>query len=143
MKIRKATKKDLKKIAEIMRTEFAKPPFKHKSSLSAVLKSLNFYLKIGKIYVAQIEQKIVSVVVFKEEQFWEGAVILIEDLVVDEKFKKENIDKELLEFVESYAKKRKAKLIGFITNRKSDAIKFYQKRGYEIKRDRMIMERPL
>ncbi len=143
MKIEKANKKDLKKIAKIMRTEFAKPPFKHESSLNAVLKSLSFYMGIGKIYIAQIERKIVGVVVFKEEQFWEGVVILIEDLVVDEKFKKENIEKELLEFVESYAKKRKAKLIDFITNRKSDAIKFYQKRGYKIKKDRMIMEKQL
>lgn len=141
MKIKKANKKDLKKIAEIMRTEFAKHPFRHKSSLSSVLKSLNFYMKVGKIYVVWMEQKILGVVVFKEEQFWEGSVILIEDLAVDEKFEKQNIEEGLLEFVESYAKKRKAKFIGFVTNRKSNAINFYQKQGYKIKKDRIVMEK--
>ena len=65
MKIKKATKKDLKEIAKLMKTEFAKPPFKEKASLNAVLKSLNFYMKIGKIYTAQIKQKIIGIIIFK------------------------------------------------------------------------------
>jgi len=143
MKIRKATKKDLKRIAEIMRTEFGKPPFKEKASLSAILKSLNFYMKIGQIYVASIKEKIVGIIVFKEEQFWEGPVILIEDLAVDEKFKKQGIGKDLVNFAEAYAKKKKAKFIGFITHKKASAVKFYQKFGYKLKKSTVIMKKKL
>ena len=142
MKIRKATKKDLKRIAEIMRIEFAKPPFKDVEPLRAVLKSLNFYFKIGNIYVAVIEQKIVGVLVFKIEQFWEGRVIIIEDLAVEEKFKKQGVGKSLMNYIESYAKKKKIKAIYFITHKKSKAVKFYQKFGYKIK-DNLCMKKNL
>ena len=143
MKIRKGTKNDLKKIANIMRTEFAKPPFKYKAPLNSVLKSLRFYFKIGEIYVASINQKIIGVIIFKEEQFWDGRVILIEDLAIDEKFKKQGIGKGLMNYVETYAKKRKAKFIGLITNKKSKAVKFYKKFGYKMKKDRIIMEKKI
>ena len=143
MKIKKATKKDLKEIAKLMRTEFAKPPFKEKASLNAVLKSLNFYMKIGKIYTAQIKQKIIGIIIFKEEQFWKGRIILIEDLAIDEKVKKQGIGKKLVNYVESHAKKRKAKFIGFITHKKSNAVKFYQKQGYKIKKDSIIMRKDI
>jgi len=131
MKIRKATKNNIKEITKRMRTEFAKPPFKDKVSLNAVLKSLNFYMKIGEIYIALIEKKIVGVIVFKKEQYWKGPVIIIEDLAVDEKFKKQGIGKALVNYVESCAKKRKIKLVCFSTHKKASAIKFYKKLGYK------------
>ena len=143
MKIRKATKKDLRKIAEIMRTEFAKPPFKEIESFSVVLKSLNFYFKIGNIYVAIMDKKIVGVVVFKIEQYWEGQVIIIEDLAVEEKFKKQEIGKRLMNYIESYAKKKKIKSICFSTHKKSSAVKFYQKQGYKLDKNTVFMRRKI
>ena len=41
MRIRKATKKDLKEIGLLMKIKFNEPPFNEKTSISAVLKSLN------------------------------------------------------------------------------------------------------
>lgn len=99
MKIQRAKKKDLKEIGKLMKKEFAKPPFNERDSLNAVLKSLNFYYKISKIYVA-VEKDIFGVIVFKKEQYWEGLVIIIEDSAVDEKFKKQGVGKSLMEYVE-------------------------------------------
>lgn len=142
MRIRKANKGNLKEIGKLMKKEFAKLPFNERASLNAVLKSLNFYCKLGRIYVA-VEQKIVGVVVFKKEQYWEGSVIIIEDLAVDEKFKKQGIGKNLVDYVESLAKKEKIKSICFKTHKKSKAVKFYQKYGYKLDKNAVFMRKEI
>jgi len=139
-KIRKANSKDIREIAKLMLEEFKKPPFNESASLNAVFKSLKFYFKIGKVYVA-IENGIIGVVAFKVEQYWEGPVIIIEDLAVKDKFKKQNIGKILMNNIENYAKKNKIKIIRFKTNKKSSAVKFYQKYGYKIRKDVVSMEK--
>ena len=143
MKIRKATKKDLKNIGKLMKTEFSKSPFNEKAPMKAVLKSLEFYNKLGKIYVSISNQQIAGVIIFKEELFWEGPVILIEDLAVDERFKKQGIGTDLMNFIEVYAKKKKAKFIGFIAHKKSNAIKFHKKLGYKLKKSTIIMKKEI
>lgn len=143
MEIRKAAKKDINVIAKLMLTEFSKPPFNERDSLSAVLKSLEFYYKIGNIYIAADKTKTAGIVVFKIEQYWEGPVIIIEDLAVKETFKKQGVGSMLLRWVESYAKKNKIKMISFRTNKKSPALKFYKKHGYKQKADVVYFEKKM
>jgi len=141
MKIRKATKRDIKETAKLMLKELKKPPFNEKASINSVLKSLDFYFKIGKSYVAIVKKKIKGVILFKVEQYWEGPAIIIEDLVVDNKFKKQGFGKTLINKVEDYAKKNKVKLICFKTHKKSPAVKFYQKQKYKIRKDVLNFEK--
>ena len=143
MRIRKATKKDIREIAKLMIEEFSKPPFKEKTTINSVTKSLNFYFKIGKAFVAVEDRKIVGIVVFKVEQWWEGPVILIEDLAVKEDFKKQRIGKKLTDRVEEHAKKIKASSVSFATNSKSSAVKFYTKQGYKKEKNRIFMRKNL
>lgn len=135
MRIKKANKREIKEVAKLLLAEFRKPPFKERASLNSALNSLNFYFKIGKIYVAVIKKEIVGVLVFKMEQHWEGPVIIIEDLAVKEKFKKQGVGKSLMGHVENYAKKNKIKRILFQTHKKSSALKFYKKIGYKSRTD--------
>ena len=143
MKIRGALKKDFKEIANIMIEEFSKPPFKEKSKTSSVIKSLDFYYKIGNIFVAIQDERVVGLIVFKVEQWWEGPVIIIEDLAVKENFKKQNIGRKLMDKVEKYAKNVKASSINLVTNGKSSAIKFYIKQGYKKEKDRVFLRKSL
>jgi aminoglycoside 6'-N-acetyltransferase I len=143
MKVRKAARKDIKQIAELMLEEFRKPPFNERDSLKAVLKSLKFYFKIGKIYVATDGNGVIGVMVFKTEQYWEGPVIIIEDLAVKERFKRQGVGKLLLTEVESYARKNKLNKILFVTHRKSQGIKFYKKFGYHPKKDVVSFEKKI
>ena len=143
MNIRSATKKDILEIAKLMLGEFKKPPFNEKTSINTVLKSLNFYFKIGQVYVAIVEKEIVGVLVFKIEQYWEGPVIIIEDLAVREQFKKQGIGKMLMERIESYAKKNKLKRILFKTHKKSPAVQFYHKIGYKPGKDIIHFEKKI
>jgi len=139
----KAKKADLKEIARLMKTELAKPPFNERDKLESIIKSLKFYFKLGKIYIAKEKNEIIGVIVFKKEQFWEGGVIIIEDLVIKNEFRGKGIGKNLLDYVKDSAKKEKIKSILFTTNRKSGAIEFYKKLGYKIEKDKIYMRMDL
>jgi len=141
MRIRLATKKDIKEIGRLMLSEFTKPPFNEKALLPAVIKSLQYYFKIGKIFVAVKEKEIVGVLVFKTEQWWEGPVIIIEDLAIKHEHKRKGIGKALMEKIEKYVKKNKIKKITFKTHKKSEALKFYKKIGYKIPKNIIEMEK--
>lgn len=141
MRIRRATKKDIKEIAKLMLEEFSKPPFKEKTAINSIIKSLNFYFRIGKSFIAIKDEKIVEIVVFKVEQWWEGPIILIEDLAVKEDFKKQGIGKHIIDNVEDYAKKIKAKAICLTTHKESSAVKFYTKQGYKIEKNALFMRK--
>ena len=141
MIIRKATKRDIVEIVKLMLEEFKKPPFNERASLKYVLKSLNFYFKIGTIYIATYKKEIISVLVFKIEQWWEGPVIIIEDLAVKGEFKKRKIDRIIMNKLEYYAKKNKIKKIIFDTNIKSPSIRLFKRFGYKHRKDIISMEK--
>ncbi len=141
--IKIANKKCIEEIANLMLAEFKKFPYNETVKINAVLKSLDFYFKIGKIYVAIEKNKIVGCLVFKIEQYWQGKVIIIEDLAVKQEFKRFGIGKSLLNELENYANKNEMFMICFNTNRKSPAIKFYRKYGYKQRRDITHFERKL
>ena len=143
MRIRNATKRRVKETAELMLGEFSKPPFNEKVTLNDVLKSLNFYFKIGKAYVMIANNKIAGIVIFKIEQYWEGPVIIIEDLAVKEIFKRQGIGKMLIDKVEAYAKKNKIKAIYFQTDKRSSAVKFYQRQEYKFRKNVISMEKKI
>lgn len=139
MKIRKATSKDINQIAELMLGEFSKKPFNEKAKLQDVTKSLRFFLKIGSAYIA-IDEDIVGVIVYKKEQYWEGPVIIVEDLAVKESHKGQGIGKKLLEKIEQI---KDIKHISFHTHKKSKAVQFYKKLGYKINNNTILMSKKL
>jgi len=141
MRIRSATKKDIRDIAKLMLEEFTKPPFNERAAIPAVIKSLNFYFKLGKIFVVIIDKRLVGVVVFKVEQWWDGKLILIEDLAVKKTFKKQGINKALIDRVEQYARKNKINSVSFTTHKKSSAIEFYKRLGYKVEKNTIFMRK--
>jgi len=143
MKIRKAKKKELKDIIKIMLIEFSKPPFNEKDDFNSAIRSLRFYFKLGRIYVALIDKEIIGVIVFKIEQYWEGRILIIEDLAVKEEFKKQGVGKNLMGFVEDYAKNKSIKRILFTTDKRSKAISFYKKLGYKEEKNRISMTKKI
>ena len=143
MKIKNATRRNRKEIARLMLDEFSRPPYNEKTKLNAVLKSLDFYFSIGTVFVSIVDRNIVGVIVFKVEQYWEGPVILVEDLAVQERYEKKGITRSLMYELEEYANKNKMGSIYFNTNKKSVIVKFYKKLGYSIRKDIISMEKKL
>ena len=142
MEIKKANKSNLKEITILMRKELSKQPFNERDSINSIMKSLSFYLKKAYVYFIA-DKKIIGVVVFQIEQWWEGKVIIIQDLIIKEESNKMGLERKLMKFVEKYAKRVKAKRIYFETNKKSKAVKFYQELYYKINKNRISMSKKI
>lgn len=143
MKIIKANQKQIKEIAELMQAEFSKKPFNEKAGLKDIIKSLKFYFKTGNAFIAIEKQKIIGVIIFKTEQWWQGKTIIIEDLAIKEKAKKQGIEKKLLNQIISFARKNKIKLICFQTKKKASLIGFYKKLGFKQRKDIIAFEKQI
>jgi ribosomal protein S18 acetylase RimI-like enzyme len=142
MKTRKATKKDFEEIANLIKTEYLKH-YKEKWTKNSALRTLDYYWKVGKIFVAEIEKKVVGFVIVREEYYNDGKSIMVEELVVDGSLQGKGLGRKLMDFVEDYCIKNKIKFVWLITNRKASAFKFYKKIGYKFKENTAYFSKEL
>ena len=89
------------------------------------------------------KDEIIGVLEFVTEQWWEGKVIIIKDLVIKNKYKGNGFGKLLMRKLEKYAKQKKIKSINFQTNKKAISVKFYEKLGYKIKKNTIFMRKEI
>lgn len=142
MEIREAKDLELHKISEIMFEGLARPPYNVKK-LRNIADSLDFYFRIGRVYVAIINGEIAGVLIFKKEIYWEGPAFVIVDLIVKDEFDGKNVGNDFMEFLESEAKRNKIVSIYFSTNRSNKAIEFYKKYGFKEEKDTIFMRKKL
>lgn len=126
MKIRKATMKDAPRILELLNSSenltFNK---KIKFDLDDVKDYFN--KKFIKIYVCEINEKIVGVFI---AQFWKNYVHA-HLLVVDKRYQGEGIGRKLMDFREEMARKEKKEMIeSFVEINNKKMRKILKKRGY-------------
>ena len=143
MIIRKILYSDTRSVAKLLLRELSKPPYNENVSLSAVIKSLRFFLKIGMGFVAIEKNELAGVIYFKVEQFWTGPTMEIEDLVVDETFQGKGVGKKLLQKIEEFAKNKKVVHIILSTSRKAKATGFYKKLGYQQMTNTIVFRKQL
>lgn len=142
MKIRKIKKAELKSVGKLMLKEFSRPPFNEDAGINDVFESLMFYYENAKIYVVE-DSEIMGAIVFQVERWWEGRVVVIQDLFAVKSLKGDIVDKYLMEFLEEYCCENNIVKICFETNKKSSSIKSYKKMGYKINKDRVSMEKKI
>ena len=130
MNIKEASKKDFKKIANIIINEYGKKPYFEKWTESGAIKTLDYFSKVGKIYIYLFKKIIVGTIIVREEYYNYGPNLIIEELVVDRKFQGKGVGKELVYFVEEYCRKNKIKKIILYANNKASAYGFYSNRGF-------------
>ena len=94
-----------------------------------------------KIFVAEQERKIIGIALFYERfSTWKGRTIHLEDLIVTEKMRANGVGTLLLNQVVNYAKKLNVKRVSWeVINWNKKAIKFYLKKGAQIKQDWSIV----
>jgi GNAT superfamily N-acetyltransferase len=143
MNIAFAEQKDAQEIASILLDAFKDPPFNETATLNNVLKSVEFYIKTGFISIAEINEEIVGVLVFKTELYWEGPVIIPVDLAVKKDYRRQGIGTALLKNLELHAKNNGFKKILFKTNKNSLAVELYKKLGYEITPETVYFEKSI
>ncbi|MFP4423732.1 MAG: GNAT family N-acetyltransferase [Candidatus Woesearchaeota archaeon] len=124
--IRLANEDDKEEIVSLLQDVFSEPPFNEKESLESIRKSVEFYFRIGNFFVF-CENEILGLIIFKVEQWWEGPVVIIEDLAV--KRRSEGIGTALMQKVEKYARQISAESISLCT--KKEVVPFYIKQDYQ------------
>ena len=131
MKIRKATKKDLKQILNVYQKEYSRKPYSERWDSKLLARKLKMHLRWNQVYVAIIEKKIVGFIIFNYYEWHDGWRIYIEDIAVSKEFQGKGARKALLKKVEEEAKRKRVVVIVLDVKTKSKAYKLYKKIGYK------------
>ena len=149
MNIREANIMDIEKILELEKQVFeihskARPDWVKKFPLN-----YNYIKEIiekneGKIFVADIENKIIGHCIMKIRNIKNHPVmddminVEIDDMCIDQEYRRKGIGKKLFEEVEKYAKEIKAKNIELMVwEFNQEAKRFYEKLGMKTRISRM------
>ena len=131
IKVRKAERKDLKKIAEIFRIGYEKPPYSEKWSKKDALDKIKEYSGYCSIFVAKIDTKIAGFVIANTYKWYDGLRGLISEIFVSKGFQRKGIGKKLMNSAENYFKKKHVREMLLYAHKNSKAINFYRKLNYK------------
>jgi len=139
IKIRKAKRKNFRKIAKIYAVEFSKTPFKEKWTIAIAIKKLKLFSKYCDIWEIEYEKKLVGFLVINPNQWLLGEIIFGEEMAIDEKFQRKGIGKEVFDKIFNIYKKKGFKKYLGIVNKKSRAWGLHKKvGGKESNNDKII-----
>lgn len=147
--IRKATSKDTKRIMELFREEYAKPPYHENWTEKRAKQRIKDYSKSHKTFVLEINRKIQQVKIFtfntsqRHRDYMRGFIIITfsmwhtglrgygDEIVVSFQYQGKGHGKELVEFAENYFKQKGAREASLRSSKKSRAFKIYRKLNYK------------
>jgi ribosomal protein S18 acetylase RimI-like enzyme len=141
--IKKATRKDLREIAEIYRVESAKPPYNKETTCKKALEGIKEDFKVNDIYVVIINKLIVGFIMVKidpgiKNQLW------INELWILKEYQGQGIGKKLMVEIEEIYKKKSIKIFELVAHTKNGgALDFYKKLGYHIDNSMIYMRKRL
>ena len=141
MKIRRATKKDFKEIAEILIKESSKKPYNEKYNLKIALKEISGFSK-SELYLAVNEKEIVGFIASsitpdnKKKAY-------INELWLRPIYQGKGIGKSLVRFIEEKYKKKGVKTIRLVSKKNAKAFGFYKKIKYKEYKEMVFMEKKL
>ena len=130
MKIRKATKKDYKRIAEIYELCFTEKEYGETWTQKMALKKLNLLSKYCDIFVTIEDKKIIGFVAVNPTKWYIGRFADIEEIGIHPEYQDNGYGKKLLKFIEDYYKKKNYSYLIFMSNKDTTAYKQYKKMKY-------------
>jgi ribosomal protein S18 acetylase RimI-like enzyme len=130
MKIRKANKKDLFQMVQLMINEFSKPPYNDKWTISSARESILEGMEKGVAYICIDKRKIIGFIEVTKEPYHKP-IAIIDNLIVDSSYQRRGIGKLLIKKIEEIYRKKGFLMLYTMTHRKAPAVKFYKKLGYK------------
>jgi len=143
VKIRKAKREDLKEISELVRIEYAKPPYNEKWSKKTATKKVNGYFKDCEIFVIPLNNKIIGFIIGRVYLSEDGKKGYINELIVSSRFQGDGYGRLLLDFYGEYLKRKNVKDMELMANLKSKAFKVYKKIGFKELNDFIYMTKKI
>jgi GNAT superfamily N-acetyltransferase len=143
MKILKATKKELKEIANVFSIVYSEEPYNEKWLHSHAIKKIEKYFNEGIIFIAKENQKIIGAIIghlIIWDKYLNG---FGDEFFVLKEYRNKNVGKKLALKLENYFKKNKVKYFVINANPKSKAFKIYQKNGFKESKNYIILEKKL
>jgi aminoglycoside 6'-N-acetyltransferase I len=140
MKIRKATKKDLKEVTKLFLEESGKKPYNQKYTLKTANSKINDMFNFGNIYLSFIDKDLTGFIAIAGEGKKE---IYIDEFWLRKKCQRKGIGSELLKFVQEKYKRKGVKSISVMTSRKAGAFKFYKKFRFKENKEDIILKKVL
>ena len=140
MKIRKATKKDFKEIAEILIKESSKKPYNEKYTMKKAIKEISGFSK-NELYISVNEKEIIGFIAFNINFSQKKAYV--DELWLRPTHQGKGIGKALVKFTEDRCKKKGVKIIRLVTMRKAKAFGFYKKIKYKEYKGLVFVEKKL
>ena len=131
MKIRKATVKDFKKVVDIFREEYGKPPYSERWSKQAAFKKIKEYYGKGYFFILEIDKEIQGFLIGNSYLWHDGIRGSIDELVISSKSQGKGYGSKLINYFEKFLNKKGIKKISLFSAKKSKAFKIYKKLGFK------------
>jgi ribosomal protein S18 acetylase RimI-like enzyme len=141
MKIRKASKKDFKDIAKILKEESSKKPYNEKYTLKDAIGEVEGFAKED-LYVAIMENKIIGFIASNIQKDNKNKAY-IGELWLKPDYQKKGIGKKLVKFIEEKYKKRGVIFLRLVSKKTAGAFKFYKKLKFKELKELVFMERKI
>lgn len=145
MRIRKIKKSDLNECTKLLKKAYSKKPYNENFKPGFGQKYIKNKYQIGRghSFLIELDKKIIGFV-FSSLSYWaDGPQAIMEEIVLDEKFRGEGYSKKLNDYLENHFKKSKAKSIMLWVKKDSAAHKFHIKNKYQDANDLSIMFKKL
>ena len=130
IKIRKASKKDLKEIAEILRIELSKKPYYEKWNENSSLEKVKSYFK-DFLYVAEFEDNIVGFTAFRFYSWDAGFWGWIDELLISNNFRNKGVGDFLLKKAEEVLKQNKVENVSLLFHNGFSKYNLFEKNNFK------------
>lgn len=131
MIIRRAKRSDLEQIAEIYRKAYSEPPYYERWNKKMALERIRDELEEGKIYVAEVDNKVAGFIAFSTYDWFDGKWGYIDDFAMLKEYRGMGIGTALMKKVEDDLRKAKAIVIDLRVHKKAKAYNMYKKLKYK------------
>jgi ribosomal protein S18 acetylase RimI-like enzyme len=141
--IRKARKKDLKTISQLLKKAYAEPPYKEKWTDKNALLRVEEDFENGVIFILDINKEIVGFITIEIKISEKDKKGYIADFAINKKFRGKDYGRMLYDKIEDYFKKKGIKKMELMASNESKAFKIYKKWGFEVLEDFIYMTKKL
>lgn len=143
IEVKKANKKDFRKIAEIYMKEFSKKPYKEPWTMKKSMKKLDIFSRYCDIYKILFDNNIIGFMILNPYAYCPGEVVFGEEFAIKSEFQNKGIGTICQKKIEDIYRKKKYKIFQIAASKNAPAYKLYLKEGFRKSSGGVLLEKKL